>query len=170
MKKLANHFSMMRLSPRIRALQGPMITNHRLIINHRKYIVIIGMETNIENQYKTLHNVIQLNTHHWLLECLDTYAFNTNQAFLISAPLSFETPPRCYLKPLRHHSKPLVVLSLETPGVKIFKFRWFLGPSDQNQLYHTPLLSNVGRGWVTTSYVSLPLKYSLTLNTVPLKD
>ena len=26
---------------------------------------------------------------------------------------------------------------------KIFKFRWFLGPSDQNELYHTPLLSKI---------------------------
>ena len=26
---------------------------------------------------------------------------------------------------------------------KIFKFRWFLGPSDQNELYHTPLLPKI---------------------------
>ena len=26
---------------------------------------------------------------------------------------------------------------------KIFKFRWFLGPSDQNELYHTPLLFKI---------------------------
>ena len=25
----------------------------------------------------------------------------------------------------------------------IFKFRWFLGPSDQSELYHTPLLSKI---------------------------
>ena len=30
--------------------------------------------------------------------------------------------------------------NLET---KSFKFRWFLGPSDQNELYHTPLISKI---------------------------
>ena len=24
-----------------------------------------------------------------------------------------------------------------------FKFKWFLGPADQNELYHTPLLSKI---------------------------
>ena len=28
-----------------------------------------------------------------------------------------------------------------TSGTKIFKFRWFLGPSEHNELYHTPLQS-----------------------------
>ena len=26
---------------------------------------------------------------------------------------------------------------------KVFKFRWFLGGSDQNELHHTPLLSKI---------------------------
>ena len=51
-----------------------------------------------------------------------------------------ETPWRCASKPqVRHASKPLGT-NFET---KIFKFRWFLGPSDQNELYHTPLLSKI---------------------------
>ena len=34
---------------------------------------------------------------------------------------------------------------LETPGEKFWdqKFRWFLGPSDQNEIYHSPLLSKI---------------------------
>ena len=39
------------------------------------------------------------------------------------------------------------LLPLEVPGTnfetKIVKFRWFLGPSDQNKLYDTPLLSKI---------------------------
>ena len=31
----------------------------------------------------------------------------------------------------------------ETSETKIFKFRWFLGPSEQNELYHTPILSKI---------------------------
>ena len=51
-----------------------------------------------------------------------------------------ETPWRCASKPqVRRASKPLGT-NFET---KIFKFRWFLGPSDQNELYHTPLLSKI---------------------------
>ena len=51
-----------------------------------------------------------------------------------------ETPWRCASKPqVRRASKPLGT-KFET---KIFKFRWFLGPSDQNELYHTPLLSKI---------------------------
>ena len=46
----------------------------------------------------------------------------------------------CASKPqVRRASKPLGT-NFET---KIFKFRWFLGPSDQNELYHTPLLSKI---------------------------
>ena len=42
--------------------------------------------------------------------------------------------------PMWHReSKPLGT-NFET---KIFKFWWFLGPSDQNELYHTPLLSKI---------------------------
>ena len=40
---------------------------------------------------------------------------------------------------MRRASKPLGA-NFET---KIFKFQWFLGPSDQNELYHTPLLSKI---------------------------
>ena len=51
-----------------------------------------------------------------------------------------QTPSRCASKPqVRRASKPLGT-KFET---KIFKFRWFLGPSDQNELYHTPLLSKI---------------------------
>merc|ERR1711952_558896 len=51
-----------------------------------------------------------------------------------------ETPWRRASKPqVRRASKPLGT-KFET---KIFKFRWFLGPSDQNELYHTPLLSKI---------------------------
>ena len=51
-----------------------------------------------------------------------------------------ETPWRRASKPqVRRASKPLGT-NFET---KIFKFRWFLGPSDQNELYHTPLLSKI---------------------------
>ena len=51
-----------------------------------------------------------------------------------------ETPWCCASKPqVRRASKPLGT-NFET---KIFKFRWFLGPSDQNELYHTPLLSKI---------------------------
>ena len=51
-----------------------------------------------------------------------------------------ETPWRRASKPqVRRASKPLGT-NFET---KIFKFRWFLGPSDQNELYHIPLLSKI---------------------------
>ena len=51
-----------------------------------------------------------------------------------------QTPSRCASKPqVRRASKPLGT-KFET---KIFKFWWFLGPSDQNELYHTPLLSKI---------------------------
>ena len=54
--------------------------------------------------------------------------------------LPLETPWRCASKPqVRRTSKPLGT-NFET---KIVKFRWFLGPSDQNELYHTPLLSKI---------------------------
>ena len=57
----------------------------------------------------------------------------------ISAP-PLETPWCCAPKPqVRRASKPLGT-KFET---KIFKFQWFLGPSDQNELYHTPLLSKI---------------------------
>ena len=41
--------------------------------------------------------------------------------------------------PLRRPSRSLGT-NFET---KIFEFRWFLGSSDQNELYHTPLLSKI---------------------------
>ena len=44
-----------------------------------------------------------------------------------------------FLKPLCHPLRSLGT-NFET---KIVKFRWFLGPSDQNELYHTPLLSKI---------------------------
>merc|ERR1712117_409812 len=50
-----------------------------------------------------------------------------------------ETPAPRLETPWRRASKPLGT-KFET---KIFKFRWFLGPSDQNELYHTPLLSKI---------------------------
>ena len=51
-----------------------------------------------------------------------------------------ETPWCCASKPqVRRASKPLGT-NFET---KIFKFWWFLGPSDQNELYHTLLLSKI---------------------------
>merc|ERR1712122_230057 len=51
-----------------------------------------------------------------------------------------ETPWRRPSKPqVRRASKPLGTKF----GTKIFKFRWFLGPSDHNELYHTPLLSKI---------------------------
>ena len=54
--------------------------------------------------------------------------------------LSLETPCCCALKPqVCRASKPLGT-NFES---KIFKFRGFLGPSDQNELYHTPLLSKI---------------------------
>ena len=54
----------------------------------------------------------------------------------ISAP-PLQTPLRCASKPqVRRASKPLGT-KFQT---KIFKFRWFLGPSD---LYHTPSLSKI---------------------------
>ena len=50
------------------------------------------------------------------------------------------SPWCCASKPqVRRASKPLGT-NFET---KIFKFRWFLGPSDQNELYHTPLISKI---------------------------
>ena len=52
-----------------------------------------------------------------------------------------ETPWCCASKPqVRRASKPLGTKF----EAKIFKFRWFLGPSDQNEPYHTPLLSKIG--------------------------
>ena len=33
--------------------------------------------------------------------------------------------------------------SRQNLGQKVVKFRWFLGPSDQNQIYNTPLLSKI---------------------------
>ena len=44
-------------------------------------------------------------------------------------------------------SKPQVCRASKPLGTnfesKFFKFRWLLGPSDQNELYHTPLLSKI---------------------------
>merc|ERR1712218_129941 len=61
--------------------------------------------------------------------------------------LPLETPWRRPSKPLRRPSKPKVRRASKPLGTnfetKIFKFRWFLGPSDQNELYHTPLLSKI---------------------------
>ena len=51
-----------------------------------------------------------------------------------------ETPWRCASKPQVHRASKPLGTNFET---KIFKFRWFLGPSDQNELYHTPLLSKI---------------------------
>ena len=49
-----------------------------------------------------------------------------------------ETPLHPASKPhLRRASKTLGTKS----GSKSFKFRWFLGPSEQNELYHIPLQS-----------------------------
>ena len=49
--------------------------------------------------------------------------------------------------PWWHHSRSHVVAPFEVQDTnsrtKIFQFRAFLGPSDQNQLYHTPLLSKI---------------------------
>ena len=54
--------------------------------------------------------------------------------------LPLETPCCCASKPqVRRALKPLGA-NFET---KIFKFCWFLDPSDQNELYHTPLLSKM---------------------------
>ena len=58
-----------------------------------------------------------------------------------------ETPPAVPRNPFYHASKPHLrraSRSLGTKsGPKIFKFRWFLGPSEQNELYHIPLQSKI---------------------------
>ena len=55
-----------------------------------------------------------------------------NHWSVLSVLLPLETPWCCASKPLG--------TNFET---KIFKFWWFLGPSDQNELYHTPLISKI---------------------------
>ena len=61
--------------------------------------------------------------------------------------LPLETPAPPLETPWRRASKPQVRRASKPLGTKfetkIFKFRWFLGPSDQNELYHTPLLSKI---------------------------
>ena len=71
----------------------------------------------------------------WVLNRnIKKYCFSLSQ---IAMP---RNPSRRASKPhLRHASKPLGTKS-ET---KIFEFRWFLGPSEQNELYHTPILSKI---------------------------
>ena len=58
-----------------------------------------------------------------------------------------ETPAPPLETPWRRASKPQVRRASKRLGTnfetKIFKFRWFLGTSDQNELYHTPLLSKI---------------------------
>ena len=61
--------------------------------------------------------------------------------------LPLETPGAVPRNPWCCASKPQVCCASKPLGTnfetKIFKFWWFLGPPDQNELYHTPLLSKM---------------------------
>ena len=72
-----------------------------------------------------------------------------NPWFRASKPLipCLETPDSVPRNPWFHASKPHLRRASKPLGTKsetkIFKFRWFLGPSEQNELYHTPILSKI---------------------------
>ena len=76
----------------------------------------------------------------WYSPSIDTLSFSFNWgtnifcAFLTS---DFIDSAQCAA--IRGPSAP----SFEVPGTKIFKFRRFIDPSDQNELYHIPLLSKI---------------------------
>ena len=90
-----------------------------------------------------------------MLLCLETPAPPLEVPSHLALPLETPAPPLevpSHLAPpletpWRRASKPQVRRASEPLGTnfetKIVKFRWFLGPSDQNELYHTPLLSKI---------------------------
>ena len=80
--------------------------------------------------------------------------------------LEWRRTVRCQSRSLCRHSRSLVALPFETPGDKIwdqhFKFRWFWGPSEQNEQYHitTPQYYPKYEIWETEKLWYYPFKCS----------